>query len=183
MKIINGILQEVTQIPSPNFDERPINETINLLVIHNISLPPGKFGDNYIVDFFCNKLKTDQHPFFASIKNTKVSSHFLILRNGEIIQFINTKRRAWHAGLSEFNNKKNCNDYSIGVELEGTDNINYTPQQYHALKKLTESIIKEYPKITKTRITGHSNIAKGRKTDPGDSFKWQLYFKSLGADF
>jgi AmpD protein len=179
MKIINGILQEAKQIPSPNFDERPPQETVDLLVIHNISLPPNQFDNNYIIDFFCNKLKIDEHPYFKTIKNSRVSAHFLIRRDGQIIQFINTENRAWHAGFSEFNHKKNCNDYSIGIELEGTDDIKYNQKQYQNLTTLTKTIMQQYPKITKNRIIGHNKIAVGRKTDPGDSFNWDKYLQKL----
>lgn len=175
----NSVIAEADYRTSPNFDERPEQAEISLLVIHNISLPPQVFGGSYIVDFFLNKLDISVDPFFETIADLKVSSHLFINREGKIIQFVPFDKRAWHAGKSQFEGVSNCNDYSIGIELEGTDNILYTKEQYEALIKSTMAIMDRYPAITMDRITGHSNIAPERKTDPGNSFNWKKYLDGL----
>ena len=174
-----GILKGAKQVPSPNFNQRPANINIDLLVIHNISLPPGKFGGQWIEALFTNQLNASEHPYFAKIYQLKVSAHLLIKRTGEVVQFVAINERAWHAGQSSFEGRDNCNDYSIGIELEGTDNINFTAQQYQQLVRISLLIMKHYPLITTKRITGHENIAPGRKTDPGKHFDWQHFFQSL----
>lgn len=158
--------------PSPNFDDRPCNLDPYLLVIHNISLPPGQFGGPYISDFFQNKLDTSLHAWFENIAELKVSAHFLIDRNGRITQFVSTNKRAWHAGVSSFNDKNHCNDFSIGIELEGTDNIPYTHMQYSVLAALTHAIRQKH---NLTAVQGHEHIAPQRKTDPGPAFDWPRY--------
>ena len=168
-------LPEARQAPSPNFDERPEGEEISLLVIHNISLPPGEFGGPWIDHFFTNRLPPDAHPFFAEISSTRVSSHLLIRRDGEIIQYVSLDKRAWHAGASNFQGSENCNDFSIGIELEGTDDIPYSDAQYSQLAAVTRGIQKSYPCITVERIVGHCDIAPERKTDPGPVFDWNRY--------
>jgi AmpD protein len=176
---IQGWLPGIHHCPSPNCNERPKNTNIDLLVIHNISLPPGQFGGSWIKEFFLNKLDSDKHPYFKEIFHLQVSAHFLIERNGEITQFVPTHKRAWHAGESSFQGRHHCNDFSIGIELEGTDSISYTTAQYHELAQLSTHLMQNYPGITKERITGHEHIAPGRKTDPGKSFDWTYYFSLL----
>ena len=179
MKITNGWLAQAKKVPSPNFNNRPQNACVNLLVIHNISLPPEEFDTPYIELFFQNRLPYDAHPYFDHLKGVEVSSHFLIKRNGQIIQFVSCDDRAWHAGESEFCGEQNCNDFSIGIELEGTDTTPYTSEQYLALDDITLSIQVAYPAILKDRIIGHQHIAPERKTDPGESFDWQRYKGNL----
>lgn len=174
-----GWLCDTQHCPSPNFNQRPAGCNVSLLVIHNISLPPGQFGTNDIPAFFCNTLNADKHPYFKTISELQVSAHCLIERTGKTIQFVSFEARAWHAGQSYFDGQENCNDYSIGIELEGTDDIPYTDAQYHSLTKLTKILQEHYPLITPHRITGHQNIAPNRKTDPGPSFDWQRYKSAL----
>jgi N-acetyl-anhydromuramoyl-L-alanine amidase len=184
----NGLLEEVAEgeglpsvsfVPSPNCDERPNNTEIDLLVIHNISLPPGEFGNSYIQDFFTNVLDIKAHPFFNEIATLEVSCHCFIRRDGNIIQFVPFTLRAWHAGQSEFEGREACNDFSIGIELEGTDELAYTEAQYDSLFKVTKTIQQHYPKITSNRIVGHSTIAPSRKTDPGPAFDWTRFKVAL----
>jgi len=177
MKFDKGWLDTARICESPNFNERPEVCQPDLLVIHNISLPPGEFGGDHVERFFQNQLDSQEHPFFEEIKDLKVSSHFFIRRTGEIVQFVSADERAWHAGVSEFCGVQNCNDFSIGVELEGTDHLPYEEAQYQSLAELTRSLMKQYPGINQERITGHSNIAPGRKTDPGPAFDWNYYFE------
>lgn len=166
------------QVASPNFNERPEGE-ISLLVIHNISLPPGEFGADYITDLFCNRLDPDAHPYFAGIAHLQVSAHLLITRTGRVIQYVPFDKRAWHAGVSVFEGRENCNDFSIGIELEGTDDLPYTAQQYEQLSAVTRVLMQAYPAITRQRITGHCHIAPGRKTDPGAAFDWPAFLAML----
>lgn len=167
-----GLLMDVMYIPSPNYDERPPDVDINLIVIHGISMPPGEFGGPYIEQLFTNQLDPAAHPFFASIEGLKVSAHILIRRDGEVVQFVPFHRRAWHAGESCYQDRKCCNDFSIGIELEGTDTEPYTEEQYRRLADLIECLMRNYPQIVPERITGHSEIAPRRKTDPGPAFEW-----------
>lgn len=171
----NGWLAGIKHTPSPNCDERPDSEDINLLVIHCISLPPGVFGGDEVEDFFQNRLDPDAHPYFRDIANLHVSSHLFVRRDGLAQQFVPLNRRAWHAGQSCFDGRDKCNDYSIGIELEGTDDGTFTAAQYRTLVELTGTIRSLYPKITTERIIGHSDIAPGRKTDPGSGFDWERY--------
>lgn len=164
-----GLANGITYIASPNFDERPTDTQIKLLVIHNISLPPGEFGGEGIINLFTNCLDPTEHPYYETIKNLHVSAHFLIRRTGEVIQFIPCSKRAWHAGASTWRNLSRCNDFSIGIELEGCDEIEFTDVQYKTLAKLIRSLKKFYPIED---IVGHSDIAPGRKTDPGPYFDW-----------
>ena len=161
--------------PSPHYNQRPDPADISLLVVHNISLPAGEFANGYIEQLFCNTLDCSLHPSFDSLRNTSVSSHFLICRNGLLSQFVALDQRAWHAGVSVFEGRENCNDFSIGVELEGTDEQAYTEQQYQALAALTKTLKQRYPLITEDRVVGHCDIAPGRKTDPGAAFDWQYF--------
>ncbi len=174
-----GILNDVEFISSPNYDNRPDDIDISLLVIHSISLPPGQFGGPYISQLFCNQLNVSDHPFFEEIKNRKVSAHLLVRRDGEVIQYVPFHKRAWHAGVSAFNGQTNCNDFSIGIELEGTDNVPYEASQYQQLAKVTQQLMHTYPSLTQDNITGHCDIAPGRKTDPGAFFDWEKYYQWL----
>jgi len=178
--IRDGWLTVAEQCPSPNFNLRPDGTDISLLVIHNISLPPGEFGGGYVQQFFQNKLDANAHPYFATIAELKVSAHLFIARDGEITQFVSFDARAWHAGNSCFAGIADCNNYSIGIELEGTDEIPFSAAQYIALEKVSRQLLLTYPKLTPERITGHSDIAPGRKTDPGPAFDWLRYRNSLG---
>lgn len=174
----SGLLKEAEYSHSPNFDERPDGGIIDLLVVHGISLPPGEFGSNDVKALFTNTLDPNKHPYFQTIAELKVSSHLFIRRNGEIMQFVPFRQRAWHAGRSQFENRENCNDFSIGIELEGTDTLAYTQVQYQQLAQAVVAIMQAYPLINEQRIVGHSDIAPGRKTDPGESFDW-FYFRQL----
>lgn len=176
----DGWCEFAQPVKSPHFNQRPAHTEVSLLVIHNISLPPGKFGSSDINDFFQGKLKVDRDPFFAQIKDLKVSAHCLIRRDGQVVQYVSFDERAWHAGVSEYQGRENCNDFSIGIELEGTDTMAYSDEQYAALVKLTEALQARYPKLDKSRITGHSDIAPGRKTDPGQAFDWPRFLSELG---
>lgn len=175
--IING----AKYIYSPNYDQRPKGVEVDLLVIHGISLPPGNFNKKsigYITDLFTNNLDPNQHSYFKEIYQLRVSCHCLIARNGKLIQYVPFKYRAWHAGVSNFNERDNCNDFSIGIELEGTDYLPYTDRQYKTLIPLIKTIRNAYPKIS-NNIVGHSDIAPGRKQDPGQYFNWQILSKYL----
>ena len=177
MKIIDHKLKQAKWLASPNYNSRP-DRAISMLVMHNISLPPKQFGGGYIEDFFCNQLDCQAHPYFDEIKALQVSAHLLIKRDGAMTQFVPFNERAWHAGVSEFNGETNCNDFSIGIELEGADDVPYTAKQYEVLSEVTQCLQAHYPQITQNRIVGHDQIAPGRKTDPGESFDWS-YFQQL----
>lgn len=177
----DGRLRIARWLPSPNVDDRPHGIEPDLLVIHNISLPPGQFGGPWIEQLFQNRLDPDAHPFFAEIAGVRVSAHLLIRRDGELVQFVALPRRAWHAGRSVFKGRPECNDYSIGIELEGSDEIAYTDRQYARLCEVTGIIQSRYPAITPERITGHEEISPGRKTDPGPAFDWAGYRAALAA--
>ena len=172
-------LSSAQWIGSPNCSERPPGQEIDLLVIHSISLPPGCYGGTYIDDLFCNRLDPQGHPYFADIAHLQVSAHLLICRDGSIRQYVPFDRKAWHAGASTFCGRSNCNDFSIGIELEGCDDEGFTDVQYERLAELTADLQRAYPKITADRITGHSDIAPGRKTDPGPYFDWARYRELL----
>ncbi len=175
-----GLLTEALQFESPNCDARPEKAEISLIVIHGISLPPTEFGGGFIEQFFTNTLDFNRHPYFSEIENIKVSSHLLIERGGVVKQFVPFNKRAWHAGESCFGNRACCNDFSIGIELEGADDINYTNEQYDVLQQICRCLIAAYPSIKNSNIVGHNDISPGRKTDPGESFDWQR-FKALLA--
>ena len=170
-KVQDGILQGATQVPSPNYNQRPEQTEIQLLVVHNISLPPSQFGGGYIEQFFQNQLDWSVHPYFQTIEGMQVSTHLLILRSGEVLQFVNFNDRAWHAGRSTYLAKKECNDYSIGIELEGSDDTPFEEVQYTVLAEVIGVLQAAYPKILQ-HLAGHSDIAPGRKTDPGPFFDW-----------
>ncbi len=169
----------VRYVPSPNFDERQDNCPPSLLVIHNISLPPNEFGGPYIEQLFTNQLDPNEHPYFEEIKDHKVSAHILIRRNGEVVQFVPFNKRAWHAGKSQYKGCESCNDFAIGIELEGADETPYEKVQYSVLATLVDSLRMVYPSLSKEDIVGHSEIAPNRKTDPGLAFKWNQLRKLL----
>lgn len=173
-----GLLVEAKQHASPNYDTRPDSTDISLIVIHGISLPPGQFGGNYIDQLFCNQLNPDEHPYFQDIATLRVSSHLLIRRTGEIVQYVPFHQRAWHAGVSCYQDREGCNDFSIGIELEGDDETDYTDIQYQVLTETIRALMETYPGLDETHIAGHSDIAPGRKTDPGPAFDW-AYFRQL----
>lgn len=179
VEIETGLLHGAIQVSSPNCDERPLGTEVDLLVIHGISLPPGEFNGPWIDALFTNTLPADAHPYFLEISGLEVSSHLLVRRNGKIVQFVPFTQRAWHAGVSVFAGRERCNDFSIGVELEGADDVAYERAQYDALTSLTRALMQAYPGITPERITGHCDIAPGRKTDPGPAFDWERLRASL----
>lgn len=164
-----GWIEGVRRVPSPNFDARPAGEAVSLVVIHNISLPPGEYGGPGILDLFTNRLDPNAHPYYETLRGLRVSAHFLIRRDGELIQFVSTRDRAWHAGVSCFRGRERCNDFSIGIELEGTDFEPFTEAQYATLARLLPALAAAHPV---TDIAGHADIAPGRKTDPGPCFDW-----------
>lgn len=180
MQIHQHRIELASQLDSPNCDARPDPADISLLVVHCISLPPEQFGGDYISDLFCNRLDPRQHAYFQEIYQLKVSAHVLIRRDGEIVQYVPFDKRAWHAGVSSFLGRERCNDFSIGIELEGSVNQAYEEIQYRQLIALTRSLLRNYPKLSSERIVGHSDIAPGRKTDPGPCFDWQKYWAGLG---
>jgi N-acetyl-anhydromuramoyl-L-alanine amidase len=180
--IKDGYLTAAVQCPSPNANLRPQGQSVSLLVIHNISLPPGKFGTGCVQSFFTNQLDTSLDPYFQTIAGLQVSAHLFIERDGAITQFVPFEARAWHAGASSFQGVASCNDYSIGIELEGCDDIAYTDAQYNALAKVTRQILAAYPEITHERIVGHNQIAPERKTDPGEAFDWGRFYMLLSDD-
>ena len=179
MKIKNHRLQDINFLESPNFNERPIDEDISLLVIHSISLPPKKYNTDHIERFFLNELDFSSHNFYKNIDGMKVSAHVLIKRNGEVIQFVPFNKRAWHAGVSSYKGKNDCNNFSIGIELEGSDDDIFEDIQYEQLSLITSLLIAEYDLITKDNIKGHSDIAPERKTDPGVLFDWDRYLTNV----
>jgi N-acetyl-anhydromuramoyl-L-alanine amidase len=170
-----GMASPCQVILSPNTDDRPAgsgpaDKAIDMIVVHNISLPPNQFGGNGIIELFTNTLDATEHPYYATIAHLKVSSHFLIRRDGQLIQFASCLQRAWHAGVSSWQGRERCNDFSIGIELEGSDDCAFEPAQYLSLQALIDALKKRYPI---RHIVGHSQIAPGRKTDPGPFFDWQ----------
>lgn len=170
-----GFLKEGVHIPSPNCDDRPSGE-IALLVIHNISLPPGEFGTDDVIRLFTNTLDANAHPYYRNIADLKVSAHFFVRRDGQLIQFVSCLKRAWHAGISRWQGRERCNDFSVGIELEGSDTVPFTDLQYAALRRLTLALRQAYPILG---IAGHSDIAPQRKTDPGVCFDWLRYLTGL----
>ncbi|WP_455284146.1 1,6-anhydro-N-acetylmuramyl-L-alanine amidase AmpD [Cupriavidus necator] len=168
----DGWVPAARRVPSPNFDERPPGTPVDLVVLHNISLPPGQFGSGDIEAFFQNRLDPDKHPFFATIHQVQVSAHFLVTRQGELVQFVPCTQRAWHAGQSDFFGRPRCNDFSIGIEIEGCDDLPFTPAQYDTVAELVPALLAAYPVRA---IAGHSDIAPGRKTDPGPHFDWARF--------
>ncbi len=184
MTIVDGRLSTATWLTSPNYNTRPTETNIDTIVIHNISLPPNEFGacdDNgmhYVKALFTNQLDWNAHPYFQTIQGAEVSAHLFIERDGTITQFVNFKERAWHAGRSSYLGRPECNDYSIGIELEGSDFVSFSAAQYDTLAQVITAIYQAYPK-TRRHLTGHSDIAPGRKTDPGDYFEWTKLRESI----
>jgi N-acetyl-anhydromuramoyl-L-alanine amidase len=167
-----GWLEGVAQIPSDYYDARPEGQLPELIVIHGISLPPGQFGGSGIVDLFTGRLDPQAHPYYATIAHLRVSAHFLIRREGTVIQFVSVLERAWHAGLSEWQGRSRCNDFSIGIELEGVDDLAYSDDQYWQLASLVSELCRVWPTLSPQRMVGHSDIAPDRKSDPGAAFEW-----------
>ncbi len=167
-----GLLELARQEPSPNCDERPDGVKPDLIVVHAISLPPGEFGGPWIDQLFTNVLPPDAHPYFREVANLRVSSHLLIRRSGEIVQYVSFQCRAWHAGVSSWAGRERCNDFSIGIELEGADHSPYESTQYAMLARVIAVLCRSYPHLTPDRVVGHSDIAPGRKSDPGPAFDW-----------
>lgn len=165
----DGWLALASPLASPNFGERPAQTPVSLVVIHNISLPPDEFGADWVEDFFLNRLDSTVHPYFETISGVEVSAHFYIRRDGRVIQFVGCDKRAWHAGRSTWQARDNCNDYSIGIELEGCDTQAFTEDQYAALWQVLDAVVARYPI---EGLAGHSDVAPGRKTDPGPYFDW-----------
>ena len=175
------LLDDAEYVHSGHFNLRPEPNEISLLVIHNISLPPNQFGGDYIKDLFTGTLDPDVHPYFREIYQLRVSAHCLICRDGHVVQFVPFNHCAWHAGVSSFQGRAKCNDYSIGIELEGADDIPYTDEQYLGLAKLSNNIMQHYPKIGIGQIVGHNDIAPLRKTDPGQAFDWARFRQMLNV--
>ncbi len=176
---VTGLVAGARFVQSPNSDARPADCPIEVLIIHSISLPPGQFGGGDIERLFCNTLDTSGHPFYGELEGLRVSAHLLVRRDGEIVQFVPFPDRAWHAGVSCCEGRARVNDFSIGIELEGMDSVPFSDSQYEVLTAVTRSIIQVYPRVTPQRIYGHSDIAPGRKSDPGPSFDWLRYRRSL----
>ena len=174
-----GLVKQARQVNSPNFDDRPEGVSIDALIIHAISLPPGEYGGNHIEKFFCNQLEKAGHSYFAEIAEIKVSAHFFINRSGELVQFVPVHKRAWHAGVSLCMGREAVNDFSIGIELEGCDDDGFEEAQYRTLVQLTHLLISCIPALSSEQIFGHEDIAHGRKTDPGPGFNWQAYRSAL----
>lgn len=177
-----GLLDVARQCPSPNHDERPEGCIPDLIVLHNITLPPYEFGGEWIDDLFTNQLDPEAHPFFAEICHLRVASHLLIRRDGEIVQYVPFHQRAFHAGVSNYHGRERCNDFSVGIEIEGTDFVPFTEVQYGQLEALLPELVNTYPTLSLQRITGHEHIAPGRKTDPGPFFDWARLGRVLGAE-
>ncbi len=171
--VATGLALGVRQVLSPHFDARPSGALPELIVVHGISLPPGDFGGPWIDRLFTGNLPPDAHPYFRDIAAGRVSAHVLIRRDGEVVQYVPFAERAWHAGRSAYRGREACNDFSIGIELEGTDEIAYEDAQYDHLAALVTAVLAAYPSLGRERVVGHSDIAPGRKTDPGASFDWE----------
>ena len=174
-----GLLDEARQVASPNWDDRPDETDFDLIVVHGISLPPGEYGGPWIDALFTNSLDANAHPYFTEIQQLEVSSHLLIRRNGDIVQYVPFHKRAWHAGKSNYDNRERCNDFSIGIELEGSDEEQYENAQYEQLARIIQTLCDTYPKLNMQRIAGHCDIAPGRKTDPGPAFNWDKLYQLL----
>jgi AmpD protein len=168
----SGCLTQARQVPSPNFDARPEGMVPELIVVHGISMPPNEFGGPWIDALFTNSLPIDAHPHFKEVIELRVSSHLLIRRDGELVQYVSFNDRAWHAGKSNYCGRERCNDFSIGIELEGADDVAYEPVQYRQLAEVVRALCDAYSTLSSDRVVGHSDIAPGRKTDPGESFDW-----------
>jgi AmpD protein len=178
----SGLIRPARECLSPNQDARPDGAQPELIVIHGISLPPGEFGGDAIEQLFRNRLDWDAHPYFREIRGLEVSAHLLIRRDGELLQFVPFTRRAWHAGASYFRDRQVCNDFSIGIELEGTDDTPYDDRQYEVLVAVVRALTRAYPGLSPRRVAAHSDIAPGRKTDPGPAFDWLRLYDGLGRN-
>ena len=174
LDVRSGWLDAARQLPSPNCDDRPTGAVPELIVVHGISLPPGEFGGPWIDALFTNSLPPDAHPCFAQVAALRVSAHALVRRDGEIVQYVPFHRRAWHAGVSSWKGREHCNDFSVGIELEGTDARAYEQAQYATLARLAAVLCRAYPTLSLDRMVGHSDVAPGRKSDPGIAFDWPL---------
>ncbi len=174
----SGVVAEAVQVASPNHDARPRGTVVSLVVVHGISLPPGVFGGDDVARLFTNTLDPAAHPSYASIAHLRVSAHFYIRRDGTLVQFVSCRRRAWHAGVSQWRDRPGCNDYSVGIELEGTDCLRYTTAQYSMLARLLRALAARFPIDA---AVGHSHVAPGRKTDPGPAFDWTRLGRLIGA--
>jgi N-acetyl-anhydromuramoyl-L-alanine amidase len=177
----NGRMRGARQVASPNYDARPPGVAADLIVVHGISLPPGEFGGPWIDKLFMNSLPLDVHPYFAEIGELRVSSHLLVARDGALTQFVKFTDRAWHAGQSSYDGRPACNDFSIGVELEGVDTLDYEAAQYDTLAEVVAALCDAYPRLSTARVVGHSDISPGRKTDPGPAFDWERARRCIGA--
>jgi N-acetyl-anhydromuramoyl-L-alanine amidase len=175
----SGLVEGARLVPSPNHDSRPEQAIIEAIVVHSISLPPGTFGGAGVEQLFCNQLDPGEHPYYREINGLKVSAHLFIRRNGELIQFVPFHQRAWHAGESYCEGRTRVNDFSIGIELEGTDTESFEDAQYVQLAEVTKAIMRSYPRVTPQHIYAHSDVAPGRKTDPGNGFDWDRYLRML----
>jgi N-acetyl-anhydromuramoyl-L-alanine amidase len=178
--VATGLLQGVRQVLSPHFDARPAGVVADLIVMHGISLPPGDFNGPWIDRLFTGNLPREVHPYFEEIHGMRVSAHLVIRRSGEIVQFVPFQHRAWHAGASQYEGRAACNDFSIGIEMEGADEVPYEPAQYAAARAAIRALLAAYPTLSAARIAGHSDIAPGRKTDPGPAFDWTALRGGLG---
>jgi AmpD protein len=176
-----GLMRGAKQIASPNYDARPAGVEADLIVIHGISLPPGEFGGPWIERLFTNALPAESHPYFAEVAPLRVSSHLVVQRDGRLTQYVSFADRAWHAGQSNYQGRAACNDFSVGVELEGTDTLPYEATQYEALAEVVAALCAAYPRLSADRLVGHSDIAPGRKTDPGPAFDWPRARRLIGA--
>jgi N-acetyl-anhydromuramoyl-L-alanine amidase len=177
----NGLMRGARQVASPNYDSRPPGVEAELIVVHGISLPPGEFGGPWIDRLFTNTLPPDVHPYFAEVGPLRVSSHVVIERDGAVTQYVRFTERAWHAGKSSYEGREACNDFSVGVELEGTDTLPYEAAQYFALAQVVAALCTAYPRLSPDRLVGHSDIAPGRKTDPGPAFDWPRARRLIAA--
>jgi AmpD protein len=177
----SGLMLNARQVASPNYDARPAGVEAELIVVHGISLPPGEFGGPWIERLFMNTLPLDMHPYFADIGELRVSSHLLVARDGGLTQFVRFTDRAWHAGQSSYDGRPACNDFSIGVELEGSDTLAYEDAQYDTLAAVVAALCDAYPRLAPDRLVGHSDISPGRKTDPGPAFDWELARRRIGV--
>jgi AmpD protein len=177
----SGLLQGARQIASPNYDSRPPGVEADLIVVHGISLPPGEYGGDWIDRLFTNTLPAEAHPYFAEVCALRVSSHVVLNRQGAVTQYVKFTDRAWHAGKSMYQGREACNDFSVGIELEGTDTTPYEPAQYHALADVVAALCSTYPRLSPDRLVGHSDISSGRKTDPGPAFDWPRARRLIAA--
>lgn len=176
-----GRLRQARWCPSPNRDARPAGSPVDAVVVHGISLPPGEFGGDAIERLFTNRLEAGAHPFYRDIAGLRVSAHLLVRRDGELVQFVAFGERAWHAGRSSLAGRAECNDFAVGIELEGSDETPYTEAQYTALVPVLRALMRSYPRVQPSRVVGHCHVAPGRKTDPGPAFEWSRLEAALGV--